>query len=295
MWWRVGAVLGMTVLWVGLACTPQLDDDDDDSSSPTPTSTSEPGGPEILSFSATADEITEGDTITFTAIVTDEDGVDDLVGGQLISEETSAVYGPFTSQGEGTFSITLSWADLDAVVPIDFSGANIPRTLTAEFFDTEGLRGATGFVLTLSCARGLGASDGLCVDVHSGTYIVDTLILTTNDCGLNTEGYEGGSLSVTVNANSMDTFGVTLNSTGNATFGYANSGSNDYTGDGINCVLGVDETLDATITGYDAFDITHEFTFDQDAGDACLQLLTDNGYEAMALPCTTQYTLKTSM
>lgn len=74
---------------------------DDDTSAPA-------GAPMFLSFNTSASKITDGESITFTAILTDPDGVADIIGGSLLTEDEAIDYGPMAVAGEGTFSISLS-------------------------------------------------------------------------------------------------------------------------------------------------------------------------------------------
>lgn len=280
-----------------VACTPRQDkddDDDDNQPTPSPTATSDPDGPQVLSFNATATQITEGDSVTFTAIVSDPDGIEDLAGGQLISG-SGAVYGPFTSLGDGTYSVALSWADMHSVVAIEMTGASQPRTFTAEFFDASGHRGTALLDIDLTCHRGLGTEGGSCVDIDSGTYTVQAVSLPNNGCGLNTEGYVGATFTVTVSDDQVQALGVTLTETTPGVFTYSGNGPIDYTDNGFDCVLDATEAIDVTITGLNQLDLHDSFTFELSSGSECIGALNDNGYEATALPCSTDYTLESAL
>ena len=80
------------------------------SGGPTPTSddaTTAPveGAPVLLSLQTNVPKITAGESVTFTAILTDPDGVDDIVGGTLSDTTGSIGYGPFVAAGQpGTYS-----------------------------------------------------------------------------------------------------------------------------------------------------------------------------------------------
>jgi len=134
------------------------------SSSSGGTMTSADGDPFFLSFSTNVGTITEGESVVFTATVSDPDGLDDIAGGSLLTGDGAFSYGPFVAAGkEGTYSITVSWGDIDQVEVIDFESADIERTFRAEFFDTVGGRALRDTKIILSCPGG-GACDGACKD-----------------------------------------------------------------------------------------------------------------------------------
>lgn len=109
-----------------------------------------PGGPRFLSFS-TNQRTTTGAAIVFTAVLTDPDGIDDLIGGMLVDPETEASYGSFqTSAAEGSYSMMLDWADIDVVRPLD-EYAGFSRTFRARFFDVAGHVAEKDVSVTFSC------------------------------------------------------------------------------------------------------------------------------------------------
>src|SRR5690606_3063546 len=84
------------------------------------TSTGE-DAPVILSLSSNVTQMTEGESVTFTAILTDPDGVSDIVGGSLLDAQGAVDFGPFVAAGQpGTYSITLSWAQIHQAISIHF-------------------------------------------------------------------------------------------------------------------------------------------------------------------------------
>lgn len=124
----------------------------------------DPNGPVILSFSTNVDSITEGESITFTAVVTDPDGIDDLIGGTL-SAPSGDAFGPFaTAAQEGAYSATVSWSQLDQVETIEFEN-EATTTFVATFFDTSGHSTTATKSITLHC-DGIAACDGVCTDLR---------------------------------------------------------------------------------------------------------------------------------
>src|SRR5688572_30415979 len=96
-----------------------------DASAPVPDSSisEDPGGPVFLSFGSDVPELSAGQSVTFTVVLTDPDGIDDLIGGSLKSEDGKSTYGAFVTSGqEGSYSLTVGWAQMNRVEPIDFRG-----------------------------------------------------------------------------------------------------------------------------------------------------------------------------
>lgn len=123
------------------------------------------GAPVILSLSKNVTKITEGESVIFTAMVTDPDGLDDLVGGSLLSMDESIDYGPFVAAGQpGTYSLTLSWAQIHQADPISFEDSEPTRTFVARFFDQKGNKATVSTDVTLTCVGG-SACAGACTDL----------------------------------------------------------------------------------------------------------------------------------
>jgi hypothetical protein len=121
-------------------------------------------GPQLLSFTADAGQLTAGATVTFTAKLADPDGVGDVAGGSL-TDELGAAYGAFLGTAQpGTYQLSISWAQIDQGHPIVLPrGATVTRTFTARFFDLESHGTQRSLMLTLTC-HGLAACNGACVD-----------------------------------------------------------------------------------------------------------------------------------
>ena len=128
------------------------------------TTTSSDGAPFFLSFSTNVGTITDGESVVFTATVSDPDGLDDIAGGTLFTGDGAFSYGPFVAAGqEGTYSITISWGDIDQVETIEFENYDLDRTFRAEFFDAKGKSASRDTKITLNCPGG-GACGGACKD-----------------------------------------------------------------------------------------------------------------------------------
>ncbi len=111
----------------------------------------DPDAPTILTLGTNVTTLSEGESITLTAMVTDPQGVADLVGGAVTDPINGATYGAFSSTGSaGSYTLTLSWYALNQARRIDFTGVQL-RELVAEFVDTAGHRAAQPVSVTLTC------------------------------------------------------------------------------------------------------------------------------------------------
>jgi hypothetical protein len=96
-----------------------------DSSPEDTTSAQVPGAPVFLSLQTNASSLTAGESITFTAVLIDPDGVDDIVGGTLSDLTGMIGYGPFVAAGQpGTYSIMVSWDAMHQAEPIEFENTD---------------------------------------------------------------------------------------------------------------------------------------------------------------------------
>jgi len=119
------------------------------------TTTSADGAPFFLSFSTNVGMIAEGESVVFTATVSDPDGLDDIAGGTLFTGNGVFSYGPLVAAGqEGTYSTSVSWDAIDQVEAIEFEGGSTNRTFRAEFFDTKGNSTSKDTSITLYCEGG---------------------------------------------------------------------------------------------------------------------------------------------
>lgn len=128
-----------------------------------------PVDPIILSFSTNTSEIDPTDTVSFSVIVSDPQGIDDLIGGQLI-DPGGSTYGTFsTASEEGAYSLSLGWSQVNTVRTIEFeAGSSENRTFRAQFYDAEGNSATDDLSVRLSCARSdEGACDGECISLSS--------------------------------------------------------------------------------------------------------------------------------
>lgn len=123
--------------------------------------------PRILTMSSNVTTLDNQGTLVITAVVTDPDGVDDLIGGALVDPDSNATYGAFaTSAAEGAYEIRLTWGQLNEVRRIDAPVAGAPREFLAQFYDVAGHVADEELSIKLRCAtEDLGVCDGVCTDL----------------------------------------------------------------------------------------------------------------------------------
>lgn len=125
---------------------------------------SDPAAPRFLSFGTNVTSLTEDESVIFTAVLTDPDGIDDLIGGSLTSPDGQVQYGAFATSGqEGSYTITLSWEAMHQAQDITFATGE-PRQFRAEFFDVAGHAVTRMVTIGLTC-DGQYACGGACRDM----------------------------------------------------------------------------------------------------------------------------------
>ncbi|HTL38098.1 MAG TPA: hypothetical protein VL326_33440 [Kofleriaceae bacterium] len=135
-----------------------------------------PASPKILSIATNVMTLHEGEQLVVTAVVTDPNGIDDVIGGQLATSG-GAVYGSFaTDASEGAYSLSLSWSAIDVTQSIDTdAGTSTSRPFRATFFDAEGNSTYRDVTVAMQCQN---ATDAAC----SGT-CTDMSMPSTDHCG----------------------------------------------------------------------------------------------------------------
>ena len=114
-------------------------------------------------FNSNVARLTVGGRVRFSAIVTDPQGIGDLIGGTLDSPG-GATHGAFASSGdEGAYALELTWAELQQVEDITFQRPEQARRVIARFFDQAGNETTQALEIALHC-NGIDACGGACVD-----------------------------------------------------------------------------------------------------------------------------------
>ena len=138
--------------------------DTGDANTDTPDADFSGSNPRFLSLGTNATSISPGESITFTAVLTDPDGIDDLIGGTLFATgNQTQQYGAFTAGAqEGAYELTVSWSEMNQLAPIEFVGNSSARKFTAIFYDSAGHSVQRIITIDLTCKSGSGACDGQC-------------------------------------------------------------------------------------------------------------------------------------
>ncbi len=133
----------------------------------------DPEGPVFVSLSTNSSSITPSDTLRFSVIVSDPDGVQDLLGGE-VATPSGDVYKTFAPSGEGTYTLDLSWQELDQVATIDGPVGGVQRAMVVRFFDQAGHNSTRTVNIHLGCDA---AAEGPC---SAGCFNFNT---STEHCG----------------------------------------------------------------------------------------------------------------
>jgi hypothetical protein len=128
-----------------------------------------PSGPVFLAFGTNVNQLTQNETVTFSAVLTDRAGLDDLAGGILRSPDGSVVYGAFVVGGQkGAYALSLFWSQISQAQSIDFlTSYQTMRTFTAEFFDSHGRSATRDTQLRLYCNNQIACGGSCGVDLLS--------------------------------------------------------------------------------------------------------------------------------
>lgn len=130
---------------------------------------------ELAALTTTTSEISgvaavsEPTEVTFLAIVTHEQGLDEIAGGTL-HDDTGKTYGAFgAGDTKSTFTLTLSWSAITKIRPIEFAAPGTTRTFIARFHDNGGRTVEASVVIGLHCggARTMAACGGTCAALDS--------------------------------------------------------------------------------------------------------------------------------
>ncbi|MBV1860616.1 MAG: hypothetical protein KUG77_19540 [Nannocystaceae bacterium] len=143
----------------------------EDASSGTSSGAQDNEAPVILLLSASPSTLEGEGIVVVTAIVTDPDGIADLIGGVITTPE-GAAYGALASTAdEGSYEIELSWNEFNEVQSIDIPPQeSTARDLHVEFFDQAGASVDAMIAVTLEATvDGFAVCDGASVSWQSDT------------------------------------------------------------------------------------------------------------------------------
>jgi hypothetical protein len=135
--------------------------------------TSEPSGPVIIQLGANSTQIDRTAQLIISALVTDPDGIDDVIGGVLIDPESGGTYGALsTAATEGAYSIALTWEAIRQVREIDGPAGGQARTFRAEFSDMAAHIATRNLSVQLVCNTdpALHLCAGACSNLNEGLH-----------------------------------------------------------------------------------------------------------------------------
>jgi hypothetical protein len=103
--------------------------------------------------------LTPSEQLVVTAVVTDPQGIAQVVGGTL-SDPGGASYGAFeVSTVSGAYSLTLTWNAIETVEDITVGTGGELRTFDATFYDQAGHTTSQTFSVQLACSD---ANESIC-------------------------------------------------------------------------------------------------------------------------------------
>jgi hypothetical protein len=126
----------------------------------------DPDAPQIVTIGASVSTLTEGESVVFAALVTDPNGVGDIIGGTLTDPPSGGSYGNFAaSAATGSYELLLTWARINAVRQVDLPSGAGSRSFRAAFYDQAGHPASADLQITLSCGpESATCGDGKCMD-----------------------------------------------------------------------------------------------------------------------------------
>lgn len=140
--------------------------------------------PVILSILVSGELDGDAASVELTVDVTDPDGLSDIAGGKLYSEDKSKFLGAFTQLSAGTFTADVTWKVLNDLETIVFkAGASATRTVLVEFSDSASNAVSQEQQLEVSCAA-CGAGCTACGKCTSGACTMCEPTLTWSTCDL---------------------------------------------------------------------------------------------------------------
>ncbi|MES2640129.1 MAG: hypothetical protein V4850_11620 [Myxococcota bacterium] len=135
--------------------------------------------PVIVSFFPDISAVTEGDAVTFVVELTDPQGASDIAIG-ILQAPGGAQYGNFATTGGSTFTLSLTWEDLNEMNAIDFE-LEEERVFVAHFVDRSANVVEANTALRLHCG-GLAACTGVCTDTATDEENCGTCGATCDQC-----------------------------------------------------------------------------------------------------------------
>lgn len=152
-----------------------------------------PDGPSLSSFGANSNDLTDGQTVRVTAVLSDGSQGAAAAGFRgVLTDAGGLVYGTFSPSMPGVFTFDLSWDQVNASKGIAFASEDV-RSYTAEFVDDLGHKIVKPFTLRLHCT-GRPACEGRCVTAGDACPISKSLQCFAGQCGVGCVSSSGAAL-----------------------------------------------------------------------------------------------------
>lgn len=137
--------------------------------------------------------MTEGESITVSAVFAAREGASAIAGGALLDETSGATVASFQTAGSSSLDAAVTWKALHAANAIQIAtGATSKRTLRARFFDGEGRKTERTLSVELTCSSNA-ACDGKCVDTSESR---EHCGVCGRACPLNQAGYQSRTFCI---------------------------------------------------------------------------------------------------
>lgn len=181
---RLGRSLALTALLLSPACT----------DAPVPAGSSGPDAPTFLSFGANFKTWPISSQVTplkVSAVLTDPQGVADVIGGSLKSADGSVIGTFATGAEEGAYSATVTWTELAEALPAStFTALNkdLVLTLASEFYDQGGHVATRSLDVTATCAD---KASSAVYRLEKGSCSYADCEAATHQCWTSATGYVG--------------------------------------------------------------------------------------------------------
>ncbi len=150
--------------------------------------TAPPGSPSVTSLTVVPNTFTPSTTGTFSATVTDPQGLGTITSGTLRDPVSGQSYGDFAGSN-GTYTFELGWDDINTLREIDAAVGGSVRIFEAVFTDANGNTATRQVSATMSCGMGMATcGSGECVSLTSitacGSCANDCTDVETSSSGL---------------------------------------------------------------------------------------------------------------
>jgi Cys-rich repeat protein len=134
----------------------------------------DPEAPRFLDMSSNRTSMSQDDVLVISVVVTDPQGIDNVIGGTLLDPTSNATFGSFaTSAAEGSYEIEVTWNEINEVRALTFSAPQ-QRTFRARFFDADGNESAQDIMVQMTCGQEP-ACNGFCASLECNDSCVSQL------------------------------------------------------------------------------------------------------------------------